>query len=40
MLFQPEVQLITTKSSRHFFDVEIVDCPVYTDENEWEVSIG
>ncbi|XP_076444137.1 phosphopantothenoylcysteine decarboxylase-like [Babylonia areolata] len=33
---QPEVQLVSTKHSRHFFDAEKVNCRVYTDEDEWE----
>lgn len=37
---QPDVQLITTDNSRHFFDVKAVSCQVYTDKDEWEVSAG
>lgn len=33
---QPEVKLVTTKYSRHFFDVGSVSCLVFTDDNEWE----
>ncbi|KAK7489227.1 hypothetical protein BaRGS_00019479, partial [Batillaria attramentaria] len=32
----PEVKLITTKNSRHIFDVDSITCPVFTDENEWK----
>ncbi|KAK7115442.1 phosphopantothenoylcysteine decarboxylase-like [Littorina saxatilis] len=33
---KPEIQLITTEHSRHFFDLTQVKCPVFKDENEWE----
>ncbi|KAL8613421.1 hypothetical protein ACOMHN_057141 [Nucella lapillus] len=33
---QPEVQLVTTKNSRHFFDTGKVNCQIYRDEDEWE----
>ena len=36
-LFQPEIKLISTQHARHFFDVDSVSCPAYTDESEWEV---
>ena len=39
ILFQPEVRLVTTEHSRHFFDVNDVACRVYKDEDEWEVSV-
>jgi len=39
-LSQPNIQVIATDHSTHFFDEEKIPVKVYRDRHEWEVNKG